>query len=386
MKVTGDWLNNLQTQAVCRALESAGYHALFVGGCVRNALLRVPVSDIDIATNAHPETVMNVQADAGFKVIATGIDHGTVTVVAGGIPHEITTFRRDLETDGRRAVVAFSDRVADDARRRDFTMNALYADATGAVVDPLGGLPDLVARRVRFIESAEARIREDYLRTLRFFRFHAWYGDPDGGLDADGLAAISSNLDGLDRLSRERVGAEMTKLLGAPDPSQSLAGMRATGVLSRVMPGADDKPIGPLVHLEILHDAAPAPLRRLAVLGGENVAQRLRLSRSDAKTLRNLRSGIESADDPARLGYRMGFDTARDILLLRAALFETPLGETALSQARKGAAACFPVTARDLMPEFSGPQLGKRLYDLENQWIDSGFSLTAKDLLDQPEE
>ncbi len=224
MKITGEWLTNPHTQAVCHALENAGYQALFVGGCVRNALLGVPVGDIDIATDATPEVVTEIQTRAGFKVVPTGIDHGTVTVIAKGIPHELTTFRHDVETDGRRAVVAFSNNVADDARRRDFTMNALYADASGVVIDPLGGLGDLQAKHVRFIENADDRIREDYLRTLRFFRFHAWYGDPQGGLDQDGLAAIAQNLDGLDRLSHERVGAEMKKLLGAPGPCAILSG------------------------------------------------------------------------------------------------------------------------------------------------------------------
>ena len=385
MKITGDWLSNPHTQAVCLALERAGYQALFVGGCVRNALLGVPVGDIDIATDARPETVMEIQSEAGFKVVPTGIEHGTVTVVAKGIPHELTTFRHDIETDGRRAVVAYSDNVADDARRRDFTMNALYADAMGTVIDPLGGLCDLEARHVRFIENANDRIREDYLRTLRFFRFHAWYGDPQAGMNQDGLAAIAQNLDGLDLLSQERVGAEMKKLLGAPDPAPSVAAMRATGVLSHVLPGADDKALAPLVHLESLHGIAPDGLRRLAVLGGDDPANRFRLSRKEAATVTALRGGVESPDAPARLGYRLGFDHARDILLLRAALLETPLSERSLAQAREGAAAQFPVKPADLMPELSGPALGERLKQLENRWIESGFTLSAEDLLTLPE-
>ena len=150
------------------------------------------LGDIDIATDARPEAVSDLAERAGLKAVPTGIDHGTVTVVARGLPHEVTTFRRDVETDGRRAVVAFSTDIADDARRRDLTMNALYARPDGTVADPLGGLPDLLARRVAFIEDAAARIREDYLRILRFFRFHAWYGDPAGGLDADKAKSASS--------------------------------------------------------------------------------------------------------------------------------------------------------------------------------------------------
>ncbi len=174
---------------------------------------------MDIATDARPEKVTALIEAAGYKVVPTGIAHGTVTVVADHHPYEVTTFRRDLETDGRRARVAFADDVAEDARRRDFTMNALYADAEGTVVDPLGGLGDLERRCVRFVGEAEARIREDYLRILRFFRFHAWYGDPAEGLDPEGLAACAGLADGLERLSRERVGHETLRLLAAADPA-----------------------------------------------------------------------------------------------------------------------------------------------------------------------
>ena len=188
MKVTGDWLTASDSQAVCAALTGAGYRALFVGGCVRNSILGVAVGDVDIATDAPPEIVTVLAKKAGLKVIPTGFDHGTVTIIAGGVPHEVTTFRRDVETFGRHAVVAFSTRIEDDAMRRDLTMNALYATPEGEVVDPLGGLADCLARRVRFVGLAEERIREDYLRILRFFRFHAIYGDPDGGLDAEARA------------------------------------------------------------------------------------------------------------------------------------------------------------------------------------------------------
>ena len=229
MRVSGDWIDTPATQAVCHAIEGAGHQALFVGGCVRNALLGRPVSDIDIATDADPHTVSDIAEKAGFKVAPTGIDHGTVTVIAQGIPHEVTTFRQDIETDGRRAVVAYSPHIEDDAARRDFTMNALYARRDGTVIDPLGGLPDLLARRLRFVGDADARIREDYLRILRFFRFHAIYGDPEGGIDAEGLAACARHAPAISGLSAERIGAEMRKLLAAEDPAPSVAAMERAG-------------------------------------------------------------------------------------------------------------------------------------------------------------
>ena len=217
MKIAGEWIEAAHVQQVLHMLTDAGHQAFLVGGCVRNALLGQPVADIDISTDAMPERVVALAGATGLKAVPTGIEHGTITVVAEGVGHEITTFRRDVETDGRRAVVAFSTRIEDDAARRDFTMNALYADATGAVVDPMGGLADLWARRVRFVGDADERIREDLLRILRLFRFHAWYGDPEEGLDADGLAACAANSAGIETLSRERIGHEMRRLLAAPD-------------------------------------------------------------------------------------------------------------------------------------------------------------------------
>lgn len=366
MNVSGAWLQQAGTQALCASLERAGYRALFVGGCVRNALLGEAVGDVDIATDATPETVTNIAETAGFRVVPTGLDHGTVTVIAGGIPHEVTTFRRDVETDGRRAVVAYSTRIEDDAARRDFTMNALYADARGQVFDPLGGLPDLRARRVRFVGDAGQRIREDYLRILRFFRFHAWYGDPDGGLDADGLAACAALSAGIETLSRERVGAEIKKLLTARDPAPAVASMAQAGVLAVALPGANARALPVLVHLE--GDEPPRPLRRLAVLGGADLPDRLRLSRAEARVLDHLRAEAGGTRTPAALGWLYGADTGADAVLARAALLESPPLDGWRPDVARGASAVFPVRAADL-PDLSGPALGARLRDLQNRWL-----------------
>ena len=215
MKLSGDWYKAAAPQRLCSVLDAGGHQALFVGGCVRNDLLGAAVSDIDIATDARPERVIELAKAAGLKPIPTGIDHGTVTVVVSGTAFEVTSFRTDVSTDGRRAVVAFSDDITTDAERRDFTMNALYAQTSGAVIDPLEGLGDLRARRVRFIKDAAQRIKEDYLRILRFFRFSAWYGDPQLGFDPEALAAIGAHIGGLDGLSKERIGNELLKLLAA---------------------------------------------------------------------------------------------------------------------------------------------------------------------------
>lgn len=387
-RLTADWLTRRQTRAVMRALTGDGAQALFVGGCVRNALLGVQVDDIDIATDALPDRVMRLAADAGLRAVPTGIDHGTVTVIADGIPHEVTTFRRDVETDGRRAVVAFSDRMEDDAARRDFTMNALYATPGGDLIDPVGGLPDLAARRVRFIGDAHARLAEDHLRALRFFRFHAWYGDPGGGMDPEALAAIAAHVDGLSILSRERIGAEMMKLLAAPDPAPAVAAMRQTGVLGAILPGTDDRALAPLVHLADGAGLVPDPVLRLAALG-DDFTDALRLSRDQARRLQLLRHWAESPAQAGELGYRLGVNDALAVTLLRAALLGTPPAPDAAQHLRHGAEQTLPLTAADLMPRRQGAALGATLRRLELDWIASGFTLTRDDLLaraDGPEK
>ncbi len=375
MRVSGAWLSDARTQQVLGLLADDGHTACAVGGCVRNALLGAPVTDVDIATSARPDRVMALAEGAALRAVPTGLAHGTVTVVAGGQGFEVTTLRRDVATDGRHARIAFSDRVADDAARRDFTMNALYARADGTVLDPLGGLDDLRARRVRFVGDPDNRIAEDYLRILRFFRFHAQYGA--NGPDAEGLAACAAGADGLARLSAERVTAELRKLLAAPDPAPAVAAMAQAGVLARVLPGAEATALAPLVHLEA-GTAPPRWLRRLAVLGGATDA--LRLTRAEARDLARLQRAQAGTDGPGALGYRLGAQLGTDAVLARAAVLGTPPPPDWADRIVRGAAARFPVRAADL-PGLSGPALGKRLAQLEAAWIASDFTLGRDDLL-----
>ena len=378
MKLQGAWLEDTAAQAACAALTAGGHQAFFVGGCVRNALLGMPIGDIDIATDATPDRAMALAALAGIKALPTGIDHGTVTFIIQRRPHEVTTFRRDVQTDGRHAIVAYSRRIEEDAARRDFTMNALYARPDGTLVDPLGGLPDLMARRLRFVGDPAIRIREDYLRILRFFRFHAWYGDPAAGVDAEGLAACAAGIEGLAGLSRERVGAEFRKLLAAPDPAPAVASMAHAGVLTALIPGADFRALAPLIHLEA--GLPPRWLRRLAALGGDDLPDLLRLSRAEARALSHLRAESVSDRSPAVLAQKYGIETATDALLLRAALHEQPLPQGWQAEVSRGAAAQFPVTAADL-PTLIGPALGQELKRLERLWLASDLWLTRTDLL-----
>lgn len=380
MKLTGEWIEAAHVQQVLRMLEEGGHQALLVGGCVRNAALNQPVSDIDIATDARPERVITLAKEAGLKPVPTGIEHGTVTVVAEHMPHEITTFRRDVETFGRHAIVAYSSDVTEDAARRDFTMNALYARADGTVIDPLGqGLEDLAARHLRFVGEPEARIQEDYLRILRFFRFTAWYGNPALGMDAEGLAACAANSAGIETLSRERIGHEMRKLLAAPDPAPALAAMAASGILAQVLPGADARALAPLVYLEGGRSADP--IRRLAALGGEGLAERLRLSKAEARRLEQLRLAMADDGSDAALGYRYGARDACDALLIRAAVLGQEIDDSCWNRVEFGAAQRFPISAADLMPALTGAELGARLKVLEARWIASEFTLGRDALL-----
>lgn len=378
MKVTGPWLSDPATQEWLLAMENCGYLAYFVGGCVRNALMQRPVQDVDLATSAKPEIVTDIAERIGFKVIPTGLDHGTVTLLAQQTRLEVTTFRRDVATDGRHATIAYSTSIEDDAQRRDFTMNALFADRSGTVIDPIGGLPDVLARRIRFVGDPDQRIQEDYLRILRFFRLHAVYGDLSLGIDAEGLAACSANIAGLETLSKERIGAEMRKLLSAPDPVQTVASMAQTGVLATILPGADARWLGPLHHFEA--GIPPNWLRRLAAIGGTDPDENLRLSRAEGRDLDELKRYIGTPHSTAALGWLLGHK-AVDVVLLRSAMFETVLPPQWRDEIARGTSARLPVTASDLMPELTGKALGERLRQIENRWLASDLRLERAQLL-----
>lgn len=366
---------------VLAAVARGGDVARVVGGAVRNTLLGEPVEDVDIATTARPETVMERARSAGLKPVPTGVEHGTVTVVANGHPFEVTTLRADVETDGRRAVVAFTADWTEDAARRDFTMNAIYADADGTLFDPVGGIADALARRVRFIGSPEARIREDYLRILRFFRFHARYGH--GRPDADGLASCVALQEGLDRLSRERIGMEMRKLMVARCAPETLALMHEVGILDRVIAG----PAWP-ERLAFVRAAVPEcglALGLAAVAAdrpddADRIADRLRLSNAERECLRAYLTVAEtlgaSPDEPAvRLAvYRAGNRITAGALAIAAARAGRP-ASAFIELASTWQAPRFPVTGKDLLAAGlpPGPEIGQRLKEMEEAWIAGGY-------------
>jgi poly(A) polymerase len=366
----------------------------FVGGCVRNALLGREVDDIDIATQLQPQQVEAAARAAGLGVHPTGVEHGTLTLVAQHRPFEVTTLRRDVRTDGRRAVVAFTEVWEEDAARRDFHLNALYADAGGAVFDPTGaGLADLAARRVRFVGAPQLRIAEDYLRILRFFRFSAWYAC---AIDAEGLAACAARVEGLGRLSVERVWRECKKLLAAPDPMPALQAMAQSGVLAACLPenhGLDL--VQTLIALDQQHGLEPDALLRFAALtgaGAEAAGRRLRLSRAEAERVSSAASvGAEEACAELEAGrlaralYWLGPVAAADRLrLCWAASGGDPADwRTRLEFALAYRKPRFPVTGSDLQDVGMqpGPALGAALRTLERWWVDDGCRADAETLL-----
>ena len=376
------WLESQATQAVMRALEAAGGAgcARFVGGCVRNSLLGQPVDDIDIATRLRPDQTIAALKAAGLKAVPTGVEHGTVTGVSERRPYEITTLRRDVETDGRRAVVAFTEDWAEDAARRDFRLNALYADAAGTVFDPTGGgLEDAAAGRIVFVGEAETRIREDYLRILRFFRFYAWYGR--GEPDAVGLAACAALKGGMAQLSAERVSKELLKLLAAPDPRAAVRAMAETGVLAQVLPQAQ-----PLTLFEAMCDLTDDPVMRLSALlpadaaAVTEIAGGLRLSNAVRDRLAAMvadRPAVSPtmSDAASRAAiYRLGRRAFED-LLMRAEAAGGGDGARLQALAADWTPPRMPVGGRDLarLGLKPGPETGRLLKAFEDGWVADDF-------------
>lgn len=381
-------LDESRLRRILGVLNGDGEETRIVGGAVRNALLGLPVKDIDLTTTALPEITTRRAEAAGFKVVPTGIEHGTVTVIVKGMPFEVTTLREDVETDGRFAVVRYGRDFAADALRRDFTINALSVRADGEICDYTGGLDDIAARRVRFIGSARQRIREDYLRILRFFRFFAEYAE--GPIDPEGLHAAISERRGLERLSRERIRTEFLRLMGAKRVLETAALIAHSGLLDRLTGG-----IGDLGRLgRVVANAPPDPVLRLAALDvmstsdAERLSLRLRLSNAEGSRLESyahamaaLKSIAGPVDEVAvlRLVAKHGVTAVSDAAY--AVNFEprpemTPEAVGALDSFRTGqrSAPIMPLAGRDLMtigfPK--GPHIGQALKLAQIAWMDGG--------------
>ncbi|ARM89398.1 poly(A) polymerase domain-containing protein [Rhizobium sp. CIAT894] len=394
------WFRDPALGRVLALLNTDDGEGRVVGGAVRNSLMGLPVSDIDIATTLTPEIVMERAAVAGIKAVPTGLEHGTVTLVIDGKPFEVTTLRTDIETDGRRAKVAFSTDWKADAERRDLTINALYADSEGEVVDLVGGLADIEKRNIRFIGDAARRIAEDHLRILRFFRFFAYYGS--GRPDAEGLKACAAARSKLKTLSAERVWSELRKLLGAAEPGRALLWMRQMAVLTEILPESEKWGIDAIPSLVATEKAlgwTPDPLLRLAAIVPPDVtrltalAARLKLSNAEAATLKAWAMAAPVNDEMSsaafeRLLYRNGQDGITTRLKLALAVArgkaEGDLGEMArsarltklLDQAANWKKPQFPLNGGDVLSAgiAPGPRVGELLGSLECQWVEENFA------------
>ena len=378
------WLRTPGLQRLFAVIAEAGGEARVAGGAVRNALLKVPVADVDLATTLPPERVMEICAATGMGVHPTGIAHGTVTVVIDHHPYEVTTLRHDVETDGRRAKVQYTDDWQADALRRDFTMNAMYCDARGKISDFTDGYRDLLRNRIRFVGSPAKRIAEDYLRILRFFRFHARFGK--GAPGKAGLAACRRFAKGLAGLSAERVAQEMFKLLAAPGAVATLKVMARENILKHVFPYTED--------WRVIGRLPPDPVLRLAVLAADpaSLKERLRLSNRDATRIEMLAGhGAPSpALRPREQGimlYQLGPEAWRDLVHLAWARSKAALDDRGwkklLGLPGRWPIPKFPVTGRDLAAKgmAPGPDMGETLRRLEDWWIASDFKLGKDELL-----
>lgn len=384
------WLKAAETQALLAALEAArAGGSRFVGGCVRNTLMGREVDDIDIATQLTPDQTIAVAAKAGFAAHPTGIEHGTITVVVNHHPFEVTTLRRDVSTDGRRATVAFTEKWEEDAERRDFRMNALYADASGQIHDPTGGgLDDTRTGRVIFIGDAHTRIKEDYLRILRFFRFNAWYAR--GPVDPHGLQACADLVAGLDTLSVERVWKEAKKMLASPDPRAAWEGMNAIEVRARALPELDNHPrLRALMALEAdLMLPVDAMTRVAAALEDQDAAKalavRLKLSNEERDRLvaalgsEPKITSYMSMRDMRRAIYRIGNEPFRDRVMLAwagAGGEKAQQWRALVAHAQMWTPPKMPLSGDDVMAAGvpAGPKVGIVMREVEDWWIDADF-------------
>ena len=393
-----EWLNSNSASRVFDALPQGS--ARYVGGCVRNALLGAPVADYDIATTEHPEDVSNALKAANISVHETGISHGTLTAVADHVVFEITTLRRDVTTDGRRATVAFSKDWNEDARRRDFTVNALYADRDGKIYDPTGqGVDDIENRRIRFVNDPQQRIEEDYLRILRFFRFYAWYGEGKP-MDKPGLDACRDLKDGLKKLSVERVWSEMKKLLTAPAPHRTVNVMLINGILEKLLPEASNSEgLQLLIDVEPRFGLSADPYLRLMSMAARDefamagLCRRLKMSNAEKARLiqwagdrSGLTPGLNEKDLKIEI-FKAGRQTAMDRAVLRAAGASDPIIQNEwlkiFETAREWDWPIFPLRGKDLINAGvpSGASLGKALSALEALWRRSGFTADKPRLL-----
>ena len=364
---------------IFNSFSQAGVEAFIVGGAVRNHLWNLPIADRDFSVACAPQKTIAICEAAGLRHIPTGIDHGTITIIAEGEKFEATSFRKDVQTDGRRALTSFEGTIEDDAMRRDFTVNALYMNAKGEVIDPLGSKNDIAQKTLRFVGSAQLRICEDYLRILRFFRFLAQY---DLTPDDQAIDAIRAHQTGLSQISKERIGQEMKRLIQGPSVIEALDIAKSIGTLDLLDIRLDLQALASWIEKEGKHNIDANWQQRWVAAHGNDQQEAWRLSNAEAKSLWMLKEASTSAHAPAVLGHIYGIETA-----ILACQLRDDYAPDQLVDIKWGASQRFPITGKDLKHIFpSGPQLGEALRELKDEWYRYNFALDKDALLDKARE
>jgi poly(A) polymerase len=375
------WLRNPSAQKLSKLYKNFGYQVLFVGGCVRNTILKMPVTDIDLATDAQPEEIIKIAKENNIRFVPTGLAHGTITLIIDNKNYQITTFRTDFDHDGRYAKVEFTESLLLDASRRDLTINALYCNHVGEVIDPLNGLDDIKKQKIKFIGNPNERIKEDNLRILRFFRFQAIYGNKNLEIDSIALEACHNHKSKLAALSKERITSELRKILSAPNPLEVIIKMNETGVLNELFQNVSIDSLEAYLKTEEKFKININWLGRLLSLQVTQEEESLKLTRCEFKFLKQTKSAIENQIHVLEFSYYNGVENGKIYSILQNFRHNIILSKNLLNQINSLATKKFPITAKDLMPEIRGKKLGEALRSLEDRWIKSNFTLSKKDLL-----
>ncbi len=379
------WNSDSTLKTLIHSLESSGGVAYLVGGCVRNTILGRPFTDIDIATDLLPEQVVKISKKEGYKVIQTGLSYGTVTIVNAGRKFEVTTFRSDIKTYGRKASVKFTTDIKLDAMRRDFTMNSIYMNISGEIIDPLGSLDDLLEKKIKFIGNPSERIEEDNLRILRFFRFLAEFNKGRSDIDQDTMEALYKYKKEVKSLSRERIWMELKRILSVPEPQHIFSIMIEKGILDEVFPPIEIEGLSKVITAEKKYSVSPSHLVRLFSLNksiGKKWAHYVSLTSNEAKILEFIKESLVHYKDLKTVAYKFGRVVAEGWLLNYDDGFSEMIPSKISEIIDNGCNTFFPVSGVDLLEEMEeGPELGRQMEWLEDLWIKSGFTMGKKELL-----
>ena len=376
-----DWLSHPSINYLSTVFQRSGYEILFVGGCIRNTILKKQVNDVDIATAATPEEIIKICKKNNIKAIPTGVKHGTITIVIDEKTYQITTFRIDEKNDGRHASVKFIDSLELDASRRDLTINALYCDVDGKIIDPLKAFGDLRLGIVRFIGDPNKRILEDHLRILRFFRFYALYGDKKKNLNPTALDACKKHRKKLKKISKERVTLEVKKLLAASQPISTIKNMDKINILNQIIGNCEIGPFIKYVDFEQKYKIQISWLGRLLSLQNNSDYKMILLTKKENRIITKLNEAILKNVDPIEFSYYNGIELGLIYSLLQNSFEKRELNKSLINQISSITTNLFPVKAADLGPKYHGKEIGNKLYELESKWIKSKFKLSKAQLL-----